>query len=136
MLARKRDAAGEHGVQDATRSVNVRASVDTAPLVLLRRRKVARADEHSSARLASACGESGKAEVGQIDVICAALTGDQHVRRLHVAVNETACVRGVQGGGELTEKVHARRGATRPSAAISARQIRSLHVAHDDEQPM
>ena len=54
---------------------------------------------------------SCEAEVGEVDVL---VTVEQHVRRLDVAMDESALVRGVERGGDL------RTDRERPSASSGA----------------
>ena len=99
-VARERDAAGERVEEERAERVDVGARVGLLAADLLGGGEVGRADEVAGA------GEAGgarggrvlrQAEVGQVGVLLA-LVGDQHVRRLDVAVDEAAAVRGVERG--------------------------------------
>ena len=64
----------------------------------------------------------GQPEVGQVGVLLA-LVRDQHVRRLDVAVDEPAAVRGVERGRDLPDDPHRALGVrARPRRSTSARR--------------
>ena len=91
------DLAGQHLVQHATERVDVRATVDRVALDLLGGDVVGR--PHPEAGPGQPSGRPrtlGQPEVGQVRVRLRGLVGDQDVRRLDVAVDQSARVRGVE----------------------------------------
>src|SRR5439155_25880073 len=87
-------------VENAGERVHVRAAVDFASFDLLGRGVLDRADKAPGSRLAVRGEILDDAEVGEVRAI---VVRDQAVRRLHVAVDEPARVRGVEGRPDLAD---------------------------------
>ncbi len=134
-VARERDAAGERVEEDAAERVDVGARVGLLAADLLRRGEVGGADELARAgEAAGGRGVLGEPEVGEVRVLLP-LVGDQDVRRLDVAMDEPAPVRGVERGRDLPGDPHR---ALRRQPAVRAvdqrAQVGALDVAHRQVQ--
>ena len=124
------DLAGQHLVQDATQRVDVRATVDRVALDLLGGDVVGRPHPEAGPRQASGRARAlGQPEVGQVRVGLRGLVGDQDVRRLDVAVHQSARVRGVERAGDLGQD-DARHLEREGTAIDHAAQVRPGHEAH------
>ena len=91
---------GQGFVQHARKGIDIGARIDLASLDLLGRGVLDRADE-----AARACGPVGgevlhNAEVGEIRAIA---RGNEDVRRLHVAMDESTAVRRVECRANLSD---------------------------------
>jgi hypothetical protein len=131
--------AGQALIEDASQGVRVGAGVEGLGLELLRRGVVQRADELARARQpgigGSPPGQPEVREVGVANVPRSIRTGQEDVRRLHVAMHQPPGVRGVEARGDLTPHGD---GVERllPAEFVDERpQVGSLDVPHGDEQP-
>ncbi len=135
VAGREGRAAGERVEEHAPEGVDVGAGVERLAANLLGSEV-----GQSSGPLAVAARGAGavdaQAEVRQVDVLLAVGVGDQHVRRLDVAVHQAAGVRGVEGVGDAGhDPGDAPRGQTLGRLGDQVLQARPLHEAHGDEQP-
>ena len=97
VVLRVRDAPREHLVQDAPERVEVGTAIHPARLDLLRSNVVRGSDPGAGAGEALRRSELlRQSEVSEIDLLAGALSGDQDVGRLDVAVHEPALVRRVE----------------------------------------
>ncbi len=62
------------------------------------------------------------------------VAGDEHVGRLHVAVDKAAGVRGVEGGADLRDQAQAALRAERPFALEQLRQVVAFDQPGDEEE--
>ena len=130
VVLRVRDAPREHLVEHAAERIDVSASIHRPTLDLLRRDVVCGSDP--GAGPGQAPGRSqllGEPEVGQVDLLVRALSGDQDVGRLDVAVHQSALVRRVEG------RRHRAHDALDPVETELApvddlSQVRAWHVTH------
>ena len=98
VVLRVRDAPREHLVEHAAERVDVSASVHGPTLDLLRRDVVRGPDPGAGPGEAPRRSELlGEPEVGQVDLLAGALSADQDVGRLDVAVHQSALVRRFEG---------------------------------------
>ena len=105
------------------------------PLDLLGRDVVERPDDLVRGRQAAdRTGALGQAEVGEVAVLAAGGASDEHVARLHVAVDEPLFVGGVEGARGLLRERDDALGVERPFVRDEPREIRALHVAHREEE--
>ena len=129
VLARERHAAGEELVEDDAEGVDVAERVDLLAARLLGRDVLARADDGPRDRHALDVDRARDAEVGHLRL---AVLVEQHVLRLHVAVDEPAAV----GEGERPRHLegHEDRVAHRePAGALEQLlQVLALDVLEDD----
>ena len=134
-VARERDAAGQRMEEDAAERVDVGARVGLLAADLLGGGEVRRADELPRAGdPAGGRRVLGQPEVGEVRVLLA-LLGDQHVRRLDVAVDQAAAVGGVERRADLPDD--ADRALRRQAAArrVDERaQVGALDEAHREVQ--
>jgi hypothetical protein len=97
----ERGRAGEKLVEDAGERVLVGAAVELPAADLLRGEVVQRPRQGAGSGYGVACCElRGEPEVGEVAV---ARSVDEDIRRLHVAMDETAGVRGVERVRDLTD---------------------------------
>ena len=109
------------------------AAVISLRLDLLGRRVVDRADEDARLRqpaLGGAAALLRDAEVHQVDA--PGLVLDHHVRRLHVAVDHLARVRGVERARDLLEDRERLVRVVRAALLDQLLEVGALHVAHRD----
>jgi hypothetical protein len=133
-VAVERHRARQRVVEDAAERVDVGARVDRLAADLLRRDVVERADEHPDLGQRGVRGGAlREPEVGQVDVLDAALGRDQDVAGLDVAVHEPATVRGVERGGDLTGDLDRTR-RLEPLARDQRAEVGPRHEAHRDVQ--
>ena len=122
----ERWCSGKALVEHAPQRVAVGATVHFLAPDLLRRQVVERADQalavggHPAQLL-------GDAEVGQVGV---PLLVQENVCRLHVAVNQTAPMGGVEGVRDLREDPHRTLGRELPVAVEQRPQVAPLDVPH------
>ena len=130
---RERDRPRERLEQHAAEPVDVGPSVDVVAANLLRRDVVDGADEMTVGR--PTVGDAlRQPEVGEVDVLAAVLAVEEDVRRLHVAVDEPASMRRVQGVGDLARDRDRARRLQRALAPEERLEVRALDEAHRDEQ--
>ena len=130
---RERDRPRERLEQHAAEPVDVGAPVDIVAANLLRRDVVDGADEMTVGR--PTVGDAlRQPEVGEVDVLAAVLAVEEDVRRLHVAVDEPASMRRVQGVGDLARDRDRARRLERALAPEERLEVRALDEAHRDEQ--
>src|SRR6266487_2481939 len=91
--------ACETFVEDTRKRVDVCAAVDRLSLDLLGRGVLRRPYERAGPCGAVRSELLDDAEVGKVRAV---VRGNEDVGRLHVAVDETACMRGIEGGADLT----------------------------------
>jgi hypothetical protein len=120
--------AREALVQDAGQRVAVGTRVDGFAADLFRSEIVERADHLPGVRRGAA-ELLGDPEVGQVDV---AVLIEQDVRRLDVAVDETAAVRGVERARDLGENRDRTIGRELGLAFEHGLQVTPLDVAHGE----
>ena len=96
---------------------------------LLRAEVVDRAERHAGQRQAGVGPGAGDPEVGDLD---AAVGRDEHVARLHVAVDDPAGVRGGEGVGDLRGQARRLAGRERAVAGEERRDVLAVHELHDD----
>ena len=102
---RERRLPGQALVEDAGERVDVRARVDVVAGDLLGSDVFERADDVTGSRdAAERARPLGEAEVGEVAVLLARGDGDQDVRRLDVAMDETLLVCCIQGLRDLLEQ--------------------------------
>ena len=111
-------------VEDARERVLIRASIDVAPLDLLRRAVGDRADE------AARAGRPGRGELlhdAEVREERAVAGADEDVARLHVAVDHARAVREAEGPGD---RVGDLRGTPRRDGSLfqDVRQRATVHV--------
>ena len=117
---------GQALVEHAAERVDVGAAVDRLALDLLRREVVDGAEERPAAGEArDRRGVLGESEVAEIRVLAPpARPRVEDVRRLDVAMDEPARVRGVERRRDLAdERRRARSGSSRPALSSSAAQV-------------
>ena len=103
-----------------------------APVGLLRREVVRAPHEHvraREARLPVGLHQAGDAEVGELD---AAVSGQQHVLRLDVAVDHPLGVRVGERPAHLHADAHRLLGGQRALAAHEALQVLAVHQLHHE----
>ena len=105
VFAREGRCAGQALVQHASQGVDIGPSVNVVAGEPLRGHVVQRSDRFPGdrQRRLPAADRPGDAEVDHVNEVA---RGDQDVRRLDVAVDEVVGVRGIQGLGDLADKVH------------------------------
>ncbi len=118
--------AREHLEQDQAERVDVALDRRRAAGELLGRHVLRRA----GARRRDVARRDGEAEVGDADV---AVAVDHHVRRLEVAMQDAALVRGRDAGAELARDVDGLVLRQPADAAQQRRQILAVHVLHRQE---
>ena len=118
--------AGETLVEHAPERVAVRARVDGFAADLLGRQVVERPDEPAGVRGVSA-ELLRDPEVGQVRVVAVV---EEHVRGLHVAVDERPPVRGVEGVGHLGQDAKRSLRAQLALAVEDASEVVALDEAH------
>ena len=131
-LADVRRPAGEGVEEQAAERVHVRAGVHALAADLLGRDEVEGADPMPLARR-SGFGQHvlREAEVRQVDVVALA---EQHVRRLHVAMDEPGRVRGVERGRDLSDDRHSPGRGERALAADEGTHVVTRDEPHRDER--
>ena len=123
-VAPKRRLPDEALVEHAAERVDVRPAVDVVPGDLLGREIVDRAEQVAVVRDLGVGDPLRDAEVGQVDVVGAVRASagvEQHVGRLHVAMDEAARVRGIERARHLRDDAQ-----SRPSASRRPRWRRSF----------
>ena len=119
-------------VQQAGQRVQVRAAVDRLAFQLLGCEVGGRAERAPVQQRATLVDEAaGEAEVCDVHVLAGV---EQHVGRLHVAVDEAARVRRVERPRDLRADPDGPCRVERPFAAQQHRQIAPLDVAHGQVQ--
>ena len=118
VLALEHAPAGQALVGDRAEGVDVAGRRRPAALRLLRREVVGGADDLAGAGQRHARRRPGDPEVGDLDD---AVVGDQHVARLHVAVDEAGAVRDGQRGRGLPRMIAQRRRRRRAAARRASR---------------
>ena len=105
-LALVRLVAGEQLVEDDAGGVDVGAGVGAAVDDELGGEVGDGADQHAAGRGVLGVGADGlgEAEVGDLDPAAVGLVADQHVLRLHVAVDQAGAVGGGEGGDDRLEQ--------------------------------
>ncbi len=135
-LPAERRGAGQGVVKHAGQRVHVSAGVDRIATDLLRRHVVDGAEELAGTReLAAGAGELADPEVAQEGAFLALGPLEQDVRRLHVAVDETPRVSGIQRRGNLMRQGGGVRGFEPPALGEQLMQARAIDEAHDDVEP-
>jgi hypothetical protein len=126
------DDAREAFVEQAAEAVHVGARVDRIAADLLRSRVVDGPQQVTVGRAGVGCALH-EAEVGQVDVLAAVAVVEEHVRRLHVAMDEPACVRGVERGRHLGGD---RDGPFRLERVLAAEEVAqvAVDVPHGEEE--
>ena len=129
-VAVERRRAGERLEQHAGERVHVGPAVDVAAARLLGRHVVRRAHREAGPRQpVVGLAPLGQAEVGQERVLAAVAPGDQHVRRLDVAVDEAVRVRDVERARDLATMRAARSRLERRPGQQRA-EVGALDEAH------
>lgn len=125
-VAAVRFGAGQHLVQHHAAGVDVRPGVGRALLDLLGGQVGDGAQDGARAVRLGVHGPD-EAEVGDLDP---AVVPDQHVLRLHVAVDESGPVRGAECGEDRLQDVQGRTGAQRAPLAQDVAQRAPGDVLH------
>ena len=131
VLAHERRRPGERLEQQAGERVDVGPPVDGVAARLLGRHVVRGA--HGEARAGQPLlgpAVLRQPEVREERVLAAAAEGDQHVRRLHVAVHEPVRVGGVERAGHLRDDGHRPLGRERRALGQERPEVGALDVAH------
>jgi hypothetical protein len=119
--------------EDATERVDVRAAVDLSTLDLLGRDVVDRADEIAIRRQAPGRREmTSETEVANVRLLSFGFVADKDVRRLHVAVHEPGCVRGIERLGDLAKEVDRALGVEAALPPQKLPEVGSLHEPHGE----
>ena len=118
--ARERDRSRQRLEEHAAEPIDVGAPVHVVAADLLGRHVVDRPDEMPVGR--PPVGDAlGQAEVREVHVLATVLAVEQDVRGLDVAVDEPACVRGVERIGDLRAIAIARAGSSGPRSGGAPR---------------
>jgi hypothetical protein len=120
-------------VEHASKRIDVRRGVAPPAFNPLRGGVVERADEHAGAGRPGISVElAGDPEIGQIDVVgVAAAVRDQHVGRLHVAVDEATPVSGSERRGDRGQKLDRAVGTKTPGRGDQRSQVCPVDPPHD-----
>ena len=133
-LAGERRVTRETGVGDTRQGVLIGPTVERVTTQMLRSGVGRRTEKVPTTGTVSGRSPPGQPEISKVDVFPRRLlTGHQHVRGLHVQMDETTFVQRVQRIGDLLEQPHrtlwVHRLTTDP-----ARQIRTVDKPHRDVQ--
>ena len=119
-------------MQEARERVLVGASVELLALDLLRRDVRRRAERQAGIEARRLLGQPAREpEVGEVDVLALV---EEHVRGLHVTVDQARLVGGVERGGDLRADLIARRRVELPLVGKELLQITAVGEAHDEVQ--
>jgi hypothetical protein len=128
---------GKRFEQNTTQRIHVRERIDPPAGDELRRRIVGRAAELS--HVTGVGGQRRQPEVRKVDVLVGILLArprDQHVGGLHVAVDESQCVRGVERAGDGGDERERPLWIERRALAEHLPEIGPLDEAHRYEEPV
>ena len=121
----ERALAGEELVEDEAERVDVAARRDLAAGELLGRHVGRRAGADRFT------GDAGEAEVGDADLAAAV---EHDVRRLEIAMDDAALVRGGESGADLPRDLERAIFREAADAAEQRREILAVHVLHRQER--
>ena len=121
--------------EDAAERVDVGAAVDVAALDLLGRDVVDGADEASVGRQAAGRRKvSGESEIADVGVLSGRGVGDEDVSRLHVPMDETQRVRGVESLRDLRHEIERAFGVEASLVPEDLAKVRPFDVGHGEEE--
>ena len=124
--------AGEALLEHAGEGVEVSTPVQGLLADLLGSNVVGRAGEVAALERARGTDLAAEPEVGQVDVLAAALGRDEHVGGLDVPVHEAVFVGDIQRFGHLVEQPDGTGGLEPSLLAEEPLEVGALHVAHGD----
>ncbi len=133
-FAREGHAARQQLVEHATQRVDIGGGIYPVARDLLRSDVVERPHVHPArGQPTTLVVALGQPEVGQVNVLFGVLAADEHVARLDVAVDQPACVSGIEGARNLADQSRGVRRPESPGAPSKLPKVGPVHEPHRDE---